>query len=693
MKSWIYLAAAIATSASAADRDAETVDEVIVTANRPTSVGKLDAALRDLPQNVSVVTREVLDTFGKPRLEDLAFSTVGIQPVAPALGVTNYGFFVRGFNGAPVITDGYYSSVNAFGSVGIQDMSLFESAEVLRGPASLLYGQGNPGGIVNLRTKQPRSELGSQVSTYFDHHGARRVEGDVTGALSANADARLVGVFEDSDSHRDFVSHDRVLIAPSLAVGITDNVDLRLNYVYDRLDYIADNGPGTNPDLIQHLNLERSISEPWLPATRALNRSARVELDWQVSSDWTARVGYFAHTLRTPNGSSEIDAIDTIAGTTLVNRWYTQTTGPKNGAEDSMLTVQLLGKFATGELAHTFTAAIDYIDNRTKYDYEVNEIRPIDYLRPEFSNGPTLLIPLFAGEGAFKSYVKAAYMQDLVEISDRWKVLVGLRKDEIVTRGYADAAAAQFTQESDESAVTPRAGIAFEALPSLTLYGSFSEAFVPLIGTDRFNRPFEPEESRSFEIGARQQFGDSLLLTAAIFDIEKKNIIVVDPADTNFNVNAGVATSQGVEIEMAGRLTRELRVIAGLAFTDAEISESVDPIFFPEGDRLPAAAEWSALLGIRYEPTLLRGLELGGNVSYASSRPYVVPNVESDLDSYTRVDVYAAYALYEQLELQLNVQNVTNERVLLANGYGLVQFDTPRTYALTMRYKFGSLTR
>lgn len=689
---WIACLGACASVGANAQED-DTLAEVIVVANRPTSVGKLDVPLKDLPQNVSVITRDTLDTFGNPRIEDISYSTVGIQAVAPAQGVTNYGFFVRGFNGAPAIVDGYYSSVNAFGSVGIHDMAVYESVEVLRGPASLLYGQGNPGGVVNLTLKRPLDSFGAQVASFFDSHGARRIDADITGPLSAQANARMVAVYEDSESFRDFVTRDRVLLAPSLGVSLSDNVDLKLNYIYDDLKYMPDNGPAWNEDLIAHLPVDRNLGEPWLQRIHTINRTARAELDWRFAEGWTARVGYFAHTSRLPDGSREIDPDATLGGT-LVARTYTTTSAEKNGAEDSMLTGQLLGKFTTGALDHTFTAAIDYIDNRTKYDYEVNDFAPIDYANPQYLSGPIALTPFFSGEGAFQSYFKAIYAQDLIALGEHWKFLLGARKDELATTGYADAAGTIFIQKSDESAVTPRAGVVYRANEDLTLYASYSEAFVPLIGLDRFNRPFDPEESRSYELGTRLQLGDQLLLTAAVFNIEKRNIIVVDPADVNFNINAGVARSNGAELEIGGRITPAWRVSGGLAYTDAKIVESVDPLSFPEGDRLPAAAKWSALLSSRYDfDGFVPGFSIGGNVSYASRRPFVVPNVEQELEAYTRVDLFAAYRLADRLEMQLNVNNATDERILLANGYGRVQFDSARTWSMTLRYELGELAK
>jgi len=681
-------------TAAAAEPDAS-LDEVIVTANRPTTVGKLDVPLRDQPQNVTVITRDTLEEFGNPRLEDIAYATVGLQPVALQQGATSYGFFLRGFNGAPVITDGYYSSNNAFGSVGIIDMATVESVEVLRGPASLLYGQGNPGGVVNLSSKRPAETFGATGAAIFDEHGGKRLEGDATGPLSTHLDGRMVVVLEDSDSFRDFINRKRRLLAPQLQASVGENLKIKLQYTYDDFRFVPDNGPGINPDLIRNVPRERSLQEPGLPHAQAVNQYARVEADWQFAPDWTARVGYFSHHNRVPDGNAEIDVGDTLFGTTI-SRVFISTINPdNNGAEDSMLTAQLVGKFDTGVLSHNVSAALDYIDNRSKYDYAYYDFSPIDYAAPVYTTGPVTPDPallLFTGEGAFKSTVEAAYLQDLIEVGPRWKILLGFRSEDIETQGYADPRATIRTTRTTASKTTPRVGLVFEVDETLTVYGSYSEAFVPNYGLSFEGAPFKPEESRSFEIGARRQFGDALLLTTAVYNIRKENILVVDPDHDGFNVNAGIARSKGAEFELEGRLSDHWRISLGAAYNDAKIVESTDEAF-PEGDILPSAAKWSALINTRYafSSGALQGLDVGANLAYASSRPYVLPNAVIDLDAYTNITVFANYAFNDAVELQLNVNNVSDERIMLANGYGRAQFEPGRTVFLSMRYKVGSL--
>ena len=682
----------VTTTAWAAD---DVVDEVIVVANRPTTVGKLDVPLREQPQNVSVISRETLEEFGKPRIEDIAYSTIGLQPVALQQGATSYGFFLRGFNGAPIITDGYYSSNNAFGSVGIVDMSTVESVEVLRGPASLLYGQGNPGGVINISSKAPSPSFGLNLATIADEHGARRFEGDLTGPIAASVNGRLVAVLEDSDTFRDFINHERRLFAPQLVAQVGDDLQLKLQYTYDDFRYVPDNGPGINPDLIANLPVERSVQEPDLGHVRAVNQHLRAEADWRFADDWRARIGFFGHKSRLPDGNAEIDPGDTLFDTTISRVYITTINADDNGAEDAMLTAQVLGRFSTGPLTHNMTAAVDYIDNRSKYDYAYYAFTPIDYAAPVYTRGPVVPDPallLFTGAGAFKSTVEAAYVQDLISIGDQWKVLLGFRTEDIETKGYADPDATVRTNTTSASKTTPRFGVVFDVNDALTAYASYSEAFVPNYGLSFAGDPFKPEESRSYEIGIRQQFGNDLLLTAAAYDIEKENILVVDPVNDGFNINAGVARSKGVEIELEGRLTDDWRLTAGLAYNDAKITESSDAAF-PEGDTLPAAAEWSALLNTRYTLSggALDGLTVGANLSYASERPYVLPNTDLNLDAYVNAALFASYAITEAFEVQLNVKNLADERILLANGYGRVQFEPSRTVFLLLRYELGSL--
>jgi iron complex outermembrane recepter protein len=669
-------------------------EQVLITAGRPTSVGKLDAPLRDQPQNVTVVVRDTLDTLGVPRLEDLSYLTVGVQTTAPDRNVYNNGFFVRGFNNAPVITDGYYANSGPFGSYALQDLSTVESIEILRGPAALLYGQGNPGGIINLTTKAPLMAFGLSAEANFSDIGKRRLSADVTGPIGDSGIAfRMQGVVEDSDTFRDFVSNERILLAPAVSVAIGETVDLRFNYIYDNFRFTPDRGPAFIPELIHELPIDRNLAEPWLPKTRVIVQQLRAQADWHITEEWTARAGYFRYWNRNDGSSHEVYLSGLTPDTTLVERYYDLFRDPdQNKGTKDMITFQLFGHASTFGLRHTLSAAYDRITDESNYFIEEGVLPSIDYTNPVYSGGPAPeVFPAF--EGANRSENDAFYIQDLIAIGERWKLMLGIRHDTIRQEGFFDAAYSIPSGEDTFSKTTPRVGVVFEPNPLLQLYGSYSTAFVPLSGTDFFGKTFEPEESRSFEIGARQQIGENLLLTGAIYDIEKDNILVADPVNIFFNINAGTARSQGAELELQGRLTPNWRVGAGVAYTDARITESADP-FFPEGDRLPGASRWMLMLNSRYDVDtgLLQGLRLGGNIAYGDKRPYSIPNNGDSLDAYTRVDVFASYPL-GRTELQLNVNNLFDERIQLANGYGLVQFDQPRTVFLTLRYRMGSLTQ
>jgi iron complex outermembrane receptor protein len=696
---YVVTASARSAGPSSLQTEESVTAEIIVTANTPTAVGKLDVPLREQPQNVSVISRDTLDNFGKPRLQDLAYATVGLAPVALAQGVTSYGFFLRGFNGAPIIIDGYYSGNNAFGSVAVIDLATIQSVEVLRGPAALLYGQGNPGGVVNLTSKRPQAAFGLNLTLNADEIGTRRGELDLTGPVADGINARLVGVVEDSDGFNDFITQTRYLIAPSLSAQVTPSLKLNLQYVRDDLRFVADNDPGYVEELIRNLPVGRSLQEPGLPRNRVVSQYFRGELDWEIATGWKARIGYFRHRNRMPWGNRELDPDVPEPGSTLVPRYLsTSIDADHNGGDDEMLTAQLLGSFATGPVSHKFTVAGDLINNDSKYDYAVYSYFPIDYVAPVYQSGPVVADPanlLFTGEGAFKSKVRAIYAQDMMSIGD-FKLLVGARVEKLKTTGYSDPAATIVTTADKASRVTPRLGLLYNIDPLTTVYASYSQAFVPQYGRNRANEPFEPEISRSYEIGLRRQFGTSLLLTVAAYDIRKKNILVIDPVTVGgeeFNINAGIARSRGLEVELKGQVTQDLSISTGFAYTNARIVKSVDPLTFPEGDRLPSAAKWSALLNLEYAfpRGALEGLSIGGNLSYASRRPYVLPNVPTELPAYARADLFATYQVTPALEVQINLSNLTNERIVLANGYGRAQFDTPRTIGATLRYRLGSL--
>lgn len=690
-------------AASTSERNDEpivegTLHEIVVTGLRQRTVAtKLNVEVRDLPQAITLIPREVLDELVITRIEDVSYTTVGVQPVSPYTGGVSLGFFIRGFRGAAILVDGYNAGVISGSSSSVIDFSTVERVEVLRGPASVLYGQGNPGGIVNVTTKKPRENfgLGGELNIGDGRDGTRRATFDATGPLvDGRLLVRLNAAVEDSDSFRDFVTNERRLAAPSLEFRATDDLTVNVDYVYDRFSYTIDRFAGTSRDLIENLPVSRNLAEPWLPDTEMEIQTLRTQAEWRFASDWALRLSRFAYQ-HEADDAPEIGILGpTAPGATTINRYYSNYPGAdRNRRRDETLAAQLAGQLATGALRHDLLLSYDNVDAFYNYYAMAGDIGPIDYRHPVYSAGPLQAANLPSFEGASESNYDAVYGQDLISLGEHWKLLLGLRRDRIVTRSYLDADRTLVGRTQRDRKTTPRAGLIWRPVAPTTLYLSWGKSFLPNAGRgDRFGNQFAPEEGEAFEAGVKQEFLQGrMAVTAAAFEITKTNVLTIDPSDIRFSVNAGEARSRGVELEMDGRVRSNWRVRAGVSYVDAEVTRSLNVANGRVGDALAGISPWTANLNTSYELSgALRGVRIGGNASYASSRPSRLPNPDWSLDSHLKLDAFLAYD-FGAAEAQLNFENLLDERILLANGLGLVSFDNPRRVLLTLRYRFGEL--
>jgi iron complex outermembrane receptor protein len=666
-------------------------ETIVVTALRSrTTATRLDAEIRDLPQTITLIPKEILSDLAITRIEDIAYTTVGVTPTTPYLGAQSLGFFIRGFAGGSVLIDGFNAGVTFGQSQTIIDPAIAERVEILRGPASILYGQGNPGGIVNIATKRPLDEFGFAVDGLLSTDQQRRATIDVTGPLSDSLSVRFNGVYENSDSFRDFVENKRILAAPTIRFSPTDSLIIDLDYVFDRFEFTADRGGGSFPEIFNVIPRERNLSEPWLPNSRSTVHTLRGQMEYRFAPNWRARVSGSYFSANTPVQPEIGFFPGPIENTTLTGRYYIVS---DDEISDRTLTAQLLGNFDTGALNHN--VIFSYENVKAFYSFLALEgvVGDIDILNPVYSAGPVQEADTLSYEGANFTDYQAVYAQDLISIGDKWKVLLGLRWDQVNSGFFNDQARTDLFSTQRNNRVTPRAGLIFRPVETTTLFFSWSEGFLANLGTDRQGELFDPEESRSFEAGVKQELFDKrAAATFNLFHITKRNLLLIDPIDDNFSVNAGEVRSRGFEFEFDGRITDAWLLRGGVSYTDARVTESIDPATLPEGDRLPGNAPWMFNLNSRYqfEEGPLAGLRMGGNVARASSRASRIPNLAQPLDPYTKVDLFAGYEL-GNVDLQVNLDNLFDERILLTNGNGLIQFDNPRRLLFSVRAKFGSL--
>ncbi|MCD1609933.1 TonB-dependent siderophore receptor [Stutzerimonas kunmingensis] len=628
-------------------------------ATRSASATRTDTAIHETPQSISVVPAQVVEDIGATRLEDALDYAGGVERGNNFGGQGLTEFLVRGFSTQEFYRNGF--AVNR-GYPNMPDASTLERIEVLRGPASMLYGRGDPGGTFNIVSKQPQAErrtvLGSQVNT----DGLRRGTLDTTGALDESAafTYRLNLVAEGSDSFRDHVESERYNIAPVLRWQLSDDTALILEGDYLHNRHPMDRGLTRYPNQAGDLSRDRFLGEESAGKLTNQNATTQLRLEHQLDSQWMLRGG-----IQYLDGSLDGGAVENnglAADGRTVGRNYSERWLNWN---DLAVQANLEGHFDAAGLAHTLLLGVEFDD--FNYDSQIDRSGgatsdfPIDLYDPVYGQPlPALTRTTTYDDENLKSY--AFFLQDQIALTERLTAQVGARLERFEQR-YENKLTPAGSWDQAHNAVSPRFGLIYDLTEELAVYANTSRSFKPNRGADRSSQAFDPEEGIAHEVGIKYELPEhDLSVTAALFHITKENVLTSDPVDSNYQIAAGEARSRGFDISVAGNITPQWRVIGGYAYVDAEVTES-SSASMPAGTRLANVPRHSFNLLDTYEfaEGPLAGLGVGMGIKYVGDRKGGATSTAFDMDAYTTVDLLAYYPLTERVRLNLNLNNLFDE--------------------------------
>jgi len=628
-------------------------------ATRSASATRTDTAIHETPQSISVVPAQVVEDIGATRLEDALDYAGGVERGNNFGGQGLTEFLVRGFSTQEFYRNGF--AVNR-GYPNMPDANTLERIEVLRGPASMLYGRGDPGGTFNIVSKQPQAErrtvLGSQVNT----DGLRRGTLDTTGALDESAafTYRLNLVAEGSDSFRDHVESERYNIAPVLRWQLSDDTALILEGDYLHNRHPLDRGLTRYPNQAGDLSRDRFLGEESAGKLTNQNATTQLRLEHQLDSQWMLRGG-----IQYLDGSLDGGAVENnglAADGRTVGRNYSERWLNWN---DLAVQANLEGHFDAAGVAHTLLLGVEFDD--FNYDSQIDRSGgatgdfPIDLYDPVYGQPlPALTRTTTYDDENLKSY--AFFLQDQIALTERLTAQVGARLERFEQR-YENKLNPAGSWDQTHNAVSPRFGLIYDLTEELAVYANTSRSFKPNRGADRSSQAFDPEEGIAHEVGVKYELPEhDLSVTAALFHITKENVLTSDPVDSNYQVAAGEARSRGFDISVAGNITPQWRMIGGYAYVDAEVTES-SSASMPVGTRLANVPRHSFNLLDTYEfaEGPLAGLGVGMGVKYVGDRKGGATSTAFDMDAYTTVDLLAYYPLTERVRLNLNLNNLFDE--------------------------------
>ncbi len=651
-------------------------------ATRSASATRTDTSLHETPQSISVVTREAVEDIGATRLQDALDYAGGVGRANNFGGQGLTTFTVRGFTTGEFYRNGF--PVNR-GYPNMPDANVIERLEVLRGPATTLYGRGDPGGTFNVVSKQPLAERSVTLGSQLNDQGMKRGTLDASGPLDDEGRFayRLNVVGEGGDTFRDHVETERYGVAPVLSWQVDDATRITFEGDFMRNNAPLDRGLTRYPAQTRTASRDTFFGEKAAGKLHNDNNMAQIRFDHDLNADWKLGGG-----IQMLDGSLKGDAIEANGlaadGRTLGRNFNYR----KLEWTDRDVQLNVTGHFATGTFDHTLLAGVEYED----YDYKsiirrssgaVNAYT-IDIFDPVYGKArPALTRTTTNDKENLKTY--AAFVQDQVALTERMKLLAGVRFERFEHDYDTFGVGVPFT--NSDNAVTPRLGLTYDLTDTVAVYANTARSFKPNTGASRLGGGFKAEEGKSYEVGVKWEALDrQLSVDAALYQIEKQNVLTTDPVDSTFSVAAGEVRSRGLDLNVVGNLTPEWRVMGSYAYVDAEVTKDNT---LRSGTRLLNIPEqtFSLLNVYEFQEGALRGLGLGAGGRYVDQRAGQTANTAFSMDSYTVFDLLAFYKVNEHVKLNLDVKNLFNteyEEGAFGNVYAYP--GAPRTVQVGIAY-------
>ncbi|WP_426386864.1 TonB-dependent receptor [Sphingobium sp. R-21] len=663
-------------------------DDIVVTGQNPeyrtpdTTALKIDAPLRDIPQTIDVIPDQVIRDQRALSMQDAVRNVAGIG-MATGDGQRDQ-FVIRGnIAYGDFFIDGVRDDALYF-----RDLSNIERIEILKGPASVLYGRGSSGGLINRVSKKPGTEGGEIVVSYGSWED-KRGEIDLGHVFTGNDVAvRLTGAIERSDSYRDQGFLRREAIAPSVLFAPSDRTRILLQADYLRDRRVTDNGipafqgrpvdvrASTYYGAANARAVDFSQSEVW---------STTATLDHEFSDTLKLHnaLRYYDYTLDRQNTIPNV--VNEAARTVTLNRQST------DRAEHGWFNqLELSGRFSTGPLEHKLLLGFE-TGRQSKYELRIDRanIATVDLFDPVL---PVLPLEVAGTPGTHRTGVYKTlgfYAQDMISLGEHWKALAGLRYDRFRQEVHQRIAGQPDLARTD-TFWSPRIGLVWQPTPAQSYYVSWNKSYQPsgeTFALSTSSADIAPEKTINREIGAKfDLFDGKLSTTISAFNLKRSDIKATDPILLKV-VPVGVQRTRGIEISAQLELSQGWQAIASYAYLDARIirSPALDSGVPIQGNRPTLTPVNSASLWLMRSFGDRFGL--GGGVNYVGDRQANLAN-SVVLPEYITADAMA-WARLGKLKAQLNIRNIF-DRDYFVSGHGTVgnlnMPGAPRSAMLTLRY-------
>lgn len=687
---------------AAADRETATGPVAGYVATRSATGTKTDTPLVETPRAVSVITRQQLDDQKPTSIVQAIGYTAGVFSANNPYSTDSQQIALRGFTSTTGTGDFFYrdgmriATIAFTGRQSVEPYAL-ERIEVLRGPASVLFGQNVPGGIVNLVSKQPTDMPLREVEVQVGSFNRKQVAADFSGPIDDEGKLayRLIALKRDADTQTDYLVDQRDFLSGTLAWRPTARTDVTL-----RAEYQRNKGGGIN--LLPASGTVLYNPNGQIPVSRAQsteegkiyeNADLAYQLEHRASDVWT-----FRQSVRYSKTQADAGGQTALTGY-AANRRNVSTTNTLLVTDGDQWSTdnQAQARFTTGAVEHTLLFGLDHVRGSGHTLRGDGPGGTLDLFAPVY--GPVAR-PAATGYDQNDLRQTGVYVQEQLKIDKAWVLSLGGRHDGSDYRNERQRASNTVIRMKD-SAFTGQAGLLYLSESGFAPYVSYATSFMPVTSSSSFDgTPFEPEEGQQYEAGVKYQSKDgSSFVTMAIFDLRKQNVGTTDPAHPLYQIQTGEVRSRGLELEAKATLGRRWSVTGSYSYTDAKVTKDntdADRNGTPDlvGKAVPNAPRHlaSAWVDYAFGSQGLRGLSLGGGLRHIGERygnnlnTWSVSDVTL-FDLALRYDLGQASSALRGAVISLNISNLADK---IYAGYcnNSCQYGARRTAIASLRYRW-----
>ncbi len=628
-------------------------------AARTTTATKTDTPLLDVPQSVSVVNQDQIRDQAVTSMAEAVRYTPGLG-FAQGEGNRDTPVFRGNSSTADFFVDGIRDDVQYF-----RDLYNIERVEIFRGPNAMIFGRGGVGGVINRVSKQANWDAGRELRVQAGSHELWRGTIDLNQPVSDAVSLRLTGLYHNAESFRDDVKYERWGLNPTASFRLGDRTLLQVGYEHFDDQRTADRGIPSYQGLPFETKRSTFFGDPQESRSTAAVDAVNVAIEHQFSDVLTVRNRFRYSSVEKFYQNIYPGAVNT-AGTSVSLLAYNDTT-----RRDSFINqTDLIWKLETGSISHTLLAGVEL--GRQENDNR----RLTGFFGSPTSTATSILVPTASPNVDAQVFFRAAagnndnhsvarfvgvYLQDQIEFSSMFEAVVGIRYDNF-DMFFLNNSNGQELNTNDDL-WSPRASLIFKPIERLSLYASYSRTYLPRSGEQLSSltvtsAALAPEKFDSYEVGVKWDASPDLQLTAALYRLDRTNVVIPDPLDPTRSILAGAQRSKGFEFGASGSITPDWSVIVAYAYQNGRFTKPISATV-PAGAWLANLPRHNLSVWNRYD--ILDWLGVGLGVIHQTRRFAATDNLVA-LPGFTRVDAALFFDITDAITAQVNIENLLGER-------------------------------